>query len=207
MVGRATPLRPTRARWCRVTTSASNPIPAIRVNRRDPVSPRSSGASRPAAIVAARRAGCRLSPKWRANRFSVPVGRTVMGTVGRSLTRAATVPSPPAATRQRQPGSLAESATRSARSSSVQATRALRFRPASSWLRRSTSRRLAPRPEPGLATTPTQARAATRSTRARPPCHRPVQHTGRPRPPIPHHSPRPSHPRAPAQREEQNSGC
>ena len=51
----------------------------------------------------------------------MPAGKTVRGTLGCSLSRAETVPSPPTATRQRQRGSPADRLTSAARSSGVQA--------------------------------------------------------------------------------------
>ena len=120
----------TRARWCRVTTSASNPKPAIRANRAaaseaqvDPRGP--AGEDR-----RGQRLGVRRKPKCRANRFSVPAGRTVTGTPGARLIRAATVPSPPAATRQRHDRSRGPPPPVAACSSRVQADPRLQVRAA-----------------------------------------------------------------------------
>ncbi len=63
-------------------------------------------------MVLASACGSRPRPKCWATRFSVPAGKTVIGTLGRSLSRAETVPSPPTATRQRHAGSAAARLTR-----------------------------------------------------------------------------------------------
>ena len=87
-----------------------------------------------------------------------PAGRTVNGTLGRSLSKAETVPSPPTATRQRQRGSAADRLTSADRSSGVQAISRAET-DASQCARRAARPERKPRPMPELrlATIPTQS--------------------------------------------------
>ncbi len=110
---------------------------------------------RPRSIVAARRSGDRPSRKCLANRFSVPAGNTLIGTAGRSLMSAATVPSPPTATKQRHASSRLELATTLERSAGVQATRTAILRCSRALANRATRTRPSPLPDPAFATIPT----------------------------------------------------